>query len=520
METLKNNLQNTNAMKRLINLLTIAFFIPFSMQAQDVADALRYSNFQVQGTARAAAMGNAFGALGGDFTSVSINPAGLGVYRAGELTFTPTFGQTEVEANYFGNTMSDKLYKFTLNNLSYVAAIETQNTSESGMVNFNIGIGYNRLKDFNSEIIAGAQNVNGSFLDYVASYANAYGFNPDGNNSYSSDFYEQLAWDTDLLLREDNTGIYWHDLEEAGYGQTQRKSISRQGSIDEYSLAFGMNFNHKLYLGASLGVTDVYYKESSRILEEDRNGNIPFFNEMEFDSYLRTTGTGYNGKLGIIFKPTQQIRLGASIHTPTFYNLNDVFETSMYSSVTYEDGETVTYDALSPYGEYDYDLETPLRATLSGAFVIAKKGLISIDYEYVDYGSASLRRGSDGYDFVDENSEIAEAYKSVGNLRLGGELRVTNEISLRAGYELYPSAYNSQAFGNSQPNSNADLNVYSAGLGYRQGGFFFDVAYRLSNMENNDFLYPEPVTDNYSTPEMAQFNTKSNKLLFTLGFKF
>jgi len=490
------------------------------MQAQDLADALRYSSVQVQGTARAGAMGNAFGALGGDFTSVSINPAGLGLYRAGELTLTPAFSSISVESNYLGNMMSENLYKFSLNNLSYVAAIQTQDRSESGLVNFNIGIGYNRLKDFNSEMIARTGSANGSFLDYVSSYANQFGFNPDGNNSYTSEFYEQLAWDTDLLLREDDTGTYWHDLEDAGYGQRQRKSISRDGSVDEYSLAMGLNFNHKLYLGASLGITDVFYRESSRLVEEDGNNSIPFFNDMVFDSYLRTSGTGYNGKIGIIFKPTQQIRLGASVHTPTFYNLQDIFETSMSSSVDYDDGTSETYDATSPWDEYDYDLETPLRATLSGAFVIAKSGLISIDYEYVDYGSTSLRRGGDGYDFVDENEEITEAYRSVGNLRVGGELKVTDGLSLRAGYENYPSAYNSQAFEVSQPNSDAGLSVYSAGLGYRNAGFFFDVAYRYSIQQNNDLLYPEPVTANYPTPEMAQFDTVKNKVLFTLGFKF
>lgn len=506
-------------MKKLMKLFTLLLLVPATMQAQDLADALRYSNFQVQGTARAGAMGNAFGALGGDFTSVSINPAGLGVYRAGELTFTPTFGQIDVESNYLGNVMSDNLFKFSLNNLSYVAAIQTQDRSESGLVNFNVGIGYNRLKDFNSEMIAGTGSADGSFLDYIASYANKTGFDPEGNNAYTSEFYEQLAWDADLLLRENETGIYWHDIEDAGYGQRQRKSISRQGSIDEYSLAMGLNFNHKLYLGASLGITDVYFKESSRLLEEDTNNSIPYFNNMTFDSYLRTTGTGYNGKIGIIFKPIQEIRLGASFHTPTFYNMHDIFDTEMNSSLTYDDGSS-DYQATSPLDEYDYDLETPMRATLSGAFVIAKAGLISVDYEYVDYGSASLRRGGDGYDFYDENEEIAQAYKSVGNLRLGGELRLTDGVSLRAGYENYPSAYNQESLGATQPNYNADLNVYSAGLGYRNGGFFFDVAYRYSTQENNDLLYPQPVTDNYPTPQMAKYDTVKNKVLFTLGFKF
>lgn len=512
-------------MKKLIKLFTLVLLVPVTIQAQDLADALRYSSVQVQGTARAGGMGNAFGALGGDFTSVSINPAGLGVYRAGELTLTPAFGQVSVESNYLGNSMNDNVYNFSFNNLSYVAAIETRNTSESGLVNFNIGIGYNRLKDFNSVPLAGANNSNSSFLDYTADAAFFYGFDPDGNNDYQSEFYEQLAWDTYLLWPEELSNNDHHlepndDLNYQGYGQSQRKSISRQGSVDEYSLAFGLNFNHKLYLGASLGITDIYYKQTSRLLEEDVNNSIPYFNEMEFDSYLRTTGTGYNGKIGIIYKPTQQIRLGASVHTPTFYNLHDIFETSMSSSITYDNGVTENYDATSPQGEYDYDLETPMRATLSGAFVIAKAGLISVDYEYVDYGSASLRRGVDGADFVEENGDIAEAYRSVGNLRIGGELKVTNAVSLRAGFENYPSAYNAEAFDVSQPNSDAGLNVYSAGLGYRNAGFFFDVAYRYSIQQNHDLLYPEPITDYYSAPEMAQFDTIKNKVLFTLGFKF
>lgn len=497
-------------MKRFITLLTFVLVAPFFVQAQDLADALRYSNFQVQGTARSGGMGNAFGALGGDFTSVSINPAGLGLYRSSELVFTPTFGQNKVETTYRNNLMTDSKYNFTFNNLSYVAALPTRNQSETGLVSVNVGIGYNRLKDFNSTMLAGANNLDRSFLDYLADNATV------GN---WSDFYEKLAWDADLLLYDEDQGVYWHDLEEAGYGQNQRKSISRQGYMNEYSLAAGFNFNHKLYIGASVGIIDAYYKESTELREWDSNNSVPYFNEMQFDTYLRTGGTGYNGKLGIIFKPVNELRLGASIHTPTFFNLRDVFETTMYSSLTYDDG-TDTYKKISPYSEYDYDLETPLRASLSAAYVIANKGLISIDYEFANYGSASLRRGGDGYNFVDENSEIAEVYRSVGNLRIGGELLATSNLSLRAGFENYPSPYNSQALGTSQPNANAKLNVYSAGLGYRTGGFFFDIAYRYSKDTNFDLLYPAPPTNFYKMPEMAEFNSVRNNVMFTLGFKF
>ncbi len=497
-------------MKRVITILTLFFAVSISSQAQDLADALRFSNFKVQGTARAGGMGNAFGALGGDFTSVSINPAGMGLYRSSELVFTPSFGHNSIESTYRNNLMSDSKYNFTFNNLSYVTALPTSNQGGTGLISINVGIGFNRLKDFNSTALAGAKNMNGSIMDYFADNATV---------GTWSDFYEKLAWDTDLLLYDEDNDVYWHDIEEDGYGQSQRKSFSRQGYINEYSVVAGLNLNHKLYLGVSLGIIDAYYKESTELREWDEQNNIQYFNELQFDTYLRTNGTGYNGKLGVIYKPVNEVRLGVSIATPTFFNMSDVFETTMHSSVTYEDGSE-TYKKVSPYSEYDYDLETPLKATLSGALVFANKGLLSIDYEFNNFGSARLRRGGDGYNFIDENNDIADVFRSTGNLRIGGELMATDNVSFRAGFEHYPSPYNSQALGANQPNADAKLNVFSAGLGYRTGGFFFDVAYRYSKENYFDSLYPAPPTDFYQKPEMAEFENIKNNVVFTLGFKF
>ena len=496
-------------MKKYFAILAFAFILPNFVNAQDLVDALRYSDFQINGTARSGGMGNAFGALGGDFTSVSINPAGLGLYRSSEFSFTPSFGQTRVNSNYLKSSMNDSKYNFSFDNISYVSSIASQNNN-AGLVSVNIGIGYNKLKNFNSNILVGGDNAKSSILDNFASNANA---------SNWSDFYEELAWETDLLMK-DNNGIYWHDIEEDGYGQSQQKSISRQGAINEYSLAMGLNFSHKLYFGVSIGIVDLYYKESSTHSEWDKNNNIYYFNDLKFNSYLRTSGTGINGKLGIIYKPINELRLGLAVHTPTFYNLNDVFETSMKSSITYDDGKTEKYSATSPFSEYDYNLETPLRATLSGAFVIGKKGLISLDYEYVDYSKARLRKGGDGYQFVYENQDITSAYRAVGNIRLGGEYRVTDVFSLRAGFEHYPSAYNKYAFGSTQPNADVNMNIYSCGFGYRQGNFYFDAAYRYTDSKVFDMLYPAPVSNYYPTPEMASFRTLKNNVAFTFGFRF
>ena len=497
-------------MKRYLILFTIIFLVPFFNQAQDMVDALRYSQLQFEGTARSGAMGNAFGALGGDFTSVTINPAGIGLYRSGEFAVTPKSSQINVESSYWNRNVDESNYKFTLSNISYVSTLNTKNTSEVGLVSISFGLGYNRLKDFNGGSVMVGDEINGSYLDYFADNANAGIF---------SDYYEELALNTSLIFFDEDYNQYMHDMRYDGYGQYQRKTLFTNGSIDEYSFTVGFNLNHKIYFGASVGINDVYYNENSQILEKDVNDNVYYFNEFTFNSYLKTHGYGHNFKFGVIYKPINEIRLGVSVHTPTYYKLHDLFETSMHSDLDLEDGP-YTYDEYSPTNNYDYRLTTPLRANLSAAFVIAKKGLISVDYEYLDYGEAKLSRGGDGYGFYDENMDIQEAYKSGGTLRVGGEFLLTNAISLRGGYELHESAYNSNAFGASQPNSDLDMNVYSAGFGYKFRYFFLDFAYRYYSTDRYDFPYPMPVSEEYPAPQMASQKIIKNNLLFTFGYKF
>ncbi len=497
-------------MKKYSFLLTIALFMPFLMKAQDLADALRYSNIQVQGTARSAAMGNAFGALGGDFTSASINPAGIGIYRSSEFTVTPISGSTRVESMFLGTGREDSDYKFSLSNMSYVYAVPVAGQTESGIVSINFGVGYNRVKDLNSNAVIQGYDVEGSYMDYFADRA---------NQGTWSDFYEELAWKTDMLIYDENNDEYYSDLQDAGYSQSLRKTYSKNGSIDEYSFVMGLNFNHKLYLGIAWGVNDVYYREGTSIYEADENRNIPYFNDFQFNSNFTTYGIGHNFKFGAIYKPVNELRLGVSIHTPTYYYLHDDFSTTMFSYITYNDGDE-HYEENSPYNEYDYHLNTPMRATFSGAYIIGKKGLVSVDYELVNYGNAKLRNGGDGYDFYDENQEINEAYKTSGNLRIGGELMATKNVSLRGGFEYHGSAYNENAFGTRQLNSDANLMVYSGGIGYRTGLFFADLAYRYSTVKDYDYPYPTPVSTIYPEPEAASFKSVKNDILFTIGFKF
>lgn len=500
------------------NLIAFGLLIllPFAGISQNFADALRFSSTKIEGTARAGGMGNAFGALGGDFSGVSVNPAGLGVYLSSEFAVTPSFGRVDIKSRYLGTSAEDYKYNFNLGNISYVANISSGRRSETGLVGVNLGVGYNRLVDFKSQAIANGYNANSSFLDHIVDYANY--TNPNDWNEY----YEVPVYEAYLFHYDEDYDEHWHPIRDAGYGQSQRKTYDYSGSIDEYTFALGLNFGHKFYLGASLGILDLYYKEATAHMEWDANGDIPNFDDMQFNTALRTSGTGYNFKVGAIFRPIDMLRLGISIHTPTFYNLHDNFQTTTYSTITFEDnGKTEDFKKPSPVSRYDYHLDTPFKAVFSGALVIAKRGLISVDCEYLNYGGSKLRKGGDNYNFYDENNDIKELYRAVANLRVGGEFRVTDGLSLRAGYEYYPSAFKDVAFEADQPNSEFNYNVISAGLGYKTGNFFVDVAYRHTATGNYDRLYPAaPYSNYYPTPEMAKFEKTGNKVLLTLGFRF
>ena len=524
-------------MKKILYTTLIILAAGSTVFAQNMVDALRLSDVRLQGTARSTAMGNAFGALGGDFTSASINPAGMGLYRSNEFVFTTQLGKSEYDANYLGTNASDSKFNISVPSIGYVVNFPSAPNSTSSLVSFSLGLGYNRMNNFNVKKLVMGHGATSSMLDQFV-------VNADGSDVWNLDeYYEALAaydatddYGTDAIYyyNGDASKTYFHDMlvdhdnpnNLENFAHDQRKSFSQKGSVDEYTISFAANFNHKVYLGATIGIHDVYFKETTTLNEYniDYAGNNDFnryLNEYSFNSYLRTTGSGFNFKIGAIFKPIDQLRLGLAFHSPTFYDLHDSYDNSMYSDIDYltDGGSYTNYKttAYSPYGDYDYQMETPMKGIISAAYVIGKSGLISVDYEYVDYSTMKLRDGGDGYDFYDENQDIKEAFKSVGNLHIGGEYRVNNVFSLRGGYEYFPSPYKSVAFGTDQMNSDSNTSTYSAGFGVKAGGFFFDAAYKY--IENTSYLELYQVPDGVSSP-MAKMDYKNNNITFTLGFRF
>ncbi|MBN2683079.1 MAG: hypothetical protein JXR58_11265 [Bacteroidales bacterium] len=494
-------------MKKIINILTIILIAGFSSIAQNEVDALRFSQNFAGGTARAMASGGAFGSLGGDFSSISINPAGLGVYRSSEFTFTPTFAYNNANSAYYGTNVSDFKYNFNFNNMGIVGAYNSGN--DDGWVTTNFAFGYNQLNNFHNQIRIQGTNIHNSLTDYFAEQAN--GRSSTSLFSGYGAFEEGLAWDA-YLIDPDTAGVnqYVSNLAPQ-YGELQRKTSEIKGSIGEYVIALGGNYKHKLFIGGSIGIQTLRYINNSVHREIDELGTIDNFKEFAYNTNFETHGTGFNFKFGAIFRPIDVLRLGVAIHSPTFFDLTDRYKTSMDSY--FDNGDEyhvkpVSSDGETMSGAFDYRLSTPFKAIGSLSFIIAKKGFVSVDYEFVDYRTARLRSGS--YDFYDENDATQQAYRATGNLKAGIEYKLDN-FALRGGYAMYGSPY-----AEGQINVDNVVSSISGGFGIWDEGFFFDMAYVYTTNTQYQYLYDPSVI----VTDGAKLDFSNSKIMATFGFRF
>jgi hypothetical protein len=490
-------------MKRVSLIISAILLSIITTYSQNEVDALRYSQTSFWGTARAQAMGGAFGALGADLSALSYNPAGVAIYRSNEFSITPSMYLGETDAGYFGSSFSDTKYNFNLNNIGYVGTYKANDfiydsgDNQIGWMNTNFAVGYNRLNNFHRNILIEGVNPFSSYVDVLFEDAIASGVGVDEYGG--ADGYADLVYDSDF---SDDVVTYTTDFEGTAYGQTQSKSIRTEGSMGEYYVAFGANYSHKLYLGGSIGIQTIRYEENTDLTETDPDDVIPNFISMNYHEHLKTSGNGFNFKFGMIYRPIDLVRIGLAVHTPTFFDLEEEYSYNIESVIEYSDGPA-TNTAYSPENTFEYELQTPFKAMGSLGFVIKKYAILSIDYEFVDYSKSRLR--SDTYSFTNENKNVDSRYTATSNIRIGGEFR-NGPFRLRAGYGLYGSPYAS-----TEANSDATFSTYSGGFGIRDQNFFFDVAYVYSTISEKYFMYGT---------EESVLDKSSSNVIATIGFKF
>lgn len=490
-------------MKRL-SLIIVVFSIFVNAFSQNVDDALRYSQIFYGGTARFNSMGGAFTALGGDLSSISLNPAATGVYRSSEYSITPQLQYINTKTNFKG-TSSDFRYNFNLSQAGLVSNIFSSENPD-GLVSLNFAYSYNKTNNFNTNIIINGVSNNSSMADYWATSS-------QGTNYSQLTGSQGIAFDAYLMdtIRGSTGNSYgtvfsqYGDSPNPTYGQTIRRIITNDGYTAEHALSVGGNYANKFYFGATLGIGKINYTGHYEHLESDISNSVFDFKSFTYVDHLEATGTGFSLKLGTIYKPVEYIRIGLAVHTPVIYRIKEVF----YDNVTSNFDNGDRYEAKNASSKYNYTLTTPFRLIGGVAVQVQKFALLSADYEYVDYSMARFSKASDSYNYYDQNQEIGNLLKPTSNIRLGVEFRL-NMFYLRGGYGYY-----GKAFKQGTDNEKTHTNSYSAGIGFRQQNFFLDVAYTNTMNSQKYFMYRD-----YPYLDATTIETRRNIFTTTLGFKF
>lgn len=470
-------------------IILIAFvFATASVFAQNANEALRYSQLSYSGTARFTALSGAYGALGGDFSTLSQNPAGLGVYRRSEFTISPGMYSKTINSEYFGESAKESKTNLTFNNLGLVLSFG-KGLEEKSIRSINMGFGFNRSNSFGGNLLVNGFNNQSSLLNQYVD---------DFNSNNPDDYGSWLAWGSYLINKDSASGTYYGVIDR---NISQAKSADYRGSMREGVFSLGANFEDKLFFGMTIGFPRIDYEESSFYEEKDTEIDHFDFKSFGRSESLKTTGTGVNFKFGMIYKPVDFLRLGLAFHTPTRYDMHDVYNASITSH--FDNGDTYTMDPINGVGEYDYNLTTPMKVIGSAAVIVGSTGLLSADYEFIDYSTARYSP-VDNY-FMDVNNTISSEYTAVHNIRVGTEWNVSN-VALRGGVNYSTSPYKNFT-------ENGSGLGYSAGIGLREKDFFLDFAFTHNQTNDNYYIYSSQYTD------PAKMKYAGTQFVVTLGIK-
>ena len=505
-------------MKKL-NLLFIAVLSMSSVMAQDITDAVRYSQDDVQGTARFKGMSGAFGALGGDMSAVSINPAGSSIFTKSHASISLSNVGTKNDINYFNGLSSSSDSKFDLSQTGAAFVFNSIN-SNSPWRKFALGLSYDKVSNFENAWNVGGTNTNSNSIgNYFLSYAQGLRLdqisaldNESISNAYSEvnrlyGFANQqafLGYESYILepsMDSDDNTAYQSNIK--GNNFDQAYSYAATGYNGKFSFNASTQYGENFYFGLNLNSHFINFDKFTDLQETNSNAGS-LVREVRFQNALSTIGSGFSFQLGAIAKVNEALRVGLSYNSPTWFTISE--ETTQYLGTIRNDGGSNTTQIIDPnvVNVYpDYKLQTPGKITGSLAYIFGTNGLISFDYSLKDYANTKFKPTSDPY-FGSQNDVMSNSLRNASTYRIGGEYRI-EQVSLRGGYRFEESPYENDSF-------YGNLNGYSLGIGYNFGNLKLDFAYDHSQRDYNQQLYSVGLND------AAQIDSKNSNFTLTLGF--
>lgn len=474
-------------MKKIYLFAAVAM-TAMQLQAQPAATQDTYvgaalATEDLNGTARYVGMGGAMDALGADISTIGSNPAGIGLFRRGQVSASLSVNMQEDGMSFKDGSKTH----VSFDQLGVVFSTRSGKTS-----NLNFAFNYHKNRNFN-HVLSAANALYGSAQNRQTVLK-------DMNGVFSSNLtmsqLDDLYYGNMILDAED----VMHDYAGEAYDFTRANT----GYIGEFDFNISGNIKNRLYLGLTVGVHKVNYNNYSEYHE--------LLSSMEYDDVLvaddhKITGYGYNVKAGLIVRPIAEspFRVGLSVATPTFYRLT----TENYTTMSV-DGARANYSAAKE----DFRFNTPWKFGVSLGHTIGDYAAVGAVYEYADYGSCDMRFIDGGqYDYWGdvyyENSSsdrvmkrhTENTLKGVSTLKLGGEFKPDKNISLRLGYNYVSPMYKETGVRDQTLDSPGvyyastthyvnwkDTHRITAGVGFSFDKFRLDLAYQYSTRKGD--FYP------------------------------
>lgn len=475
-------------LKKTLLLLTIPVSFLY-LKAQDISVITNtvdvYSGNPINATAKYNAMAGSIGALGGDISSANVNPAGIGVFITNDLNLTLGIDHHKNTTSHVGKSLGYKKNHTDLNNSGGVLTINVAD-SNSKWKFINIGVNY---------------------------------------STQSLDNYLESAGNGNIKIASNPT------LSTVANYSFQGHAYNRYGDISKTNFTLGANYDNRLYFGAGFNFHNTYFGQDDIANFQNLTTNVVSTFDKQYTNHEEHSD-GFSANIGMIAKLSNQFRIGAAIETPTWWSIDRVYN-------QYYKGSN-TYDVFTE----DRQLSTPMKATLSAAFVPTKNFAVNVDFiqgltkpKYKDYGDAEREL----------NDFFGDSYKNASEIRVGAEYRIS-AFRLRGGYayqgnsfdQLTLSAFNDNGSKSDQSFSNllvGKRHTIGAGIGYDFKAFYIDASYQnISSDYTSPSLYGVVTDPNYATttgyynPSGTELlsdayavskvkNTRSN-IFVTLGWKF
>ncbi|WP_298760529.1 outer membrane protein transport protein [uncultured Psychroserpens sp.] len=503
-------------MKKL-TILVIGVLSMSNIMAQDISDALRYSQDEIQGSARFRALSGAFGALGGDMSAVSINPAGSAIFSRSHASISLSGLNIDNDVTYFNGQSTSSDSKTDINQ-GGAAFVFSNNNENSPWRKFVLSVAYDKTANYDDQWSANGQNTNsidnyflafaqGKRLDEISAFpgetiSEAYGeigaFFGFGNQQAFLG-YESFILEPDA--NTDENTIYTSNIAPGTFNQNY--NYTSRGYNGKVSFNASAQYDDRLYLGINLNTHFINFERFTSFNESNSNTGSLVTN-VGFDNNLLTTGNGFSFQLGAILKLTNELRAGFTYNSPTWLTISE--ETSQYVETVRNDGSGNISTFINPNIINifpDYRLQSPGKITGSLAYVFAEQGLLSFDYSRRNFKNTKFRPTSDAF-FAAQNDIIDDVFKIANTYRVGGEYKV-KQFSFRGGYRFEESPYEDDTF-------YGDLTGYSLGLGYNFGNTRLDITYDQAERTTNNQLYSVGLTD------AATLDTNNSNITLTLGF--